>query len=113
MIVEYFLSLGMCLFFSAITVYVRDVHHILSIVIMAWQFLTPVMYPSSRVPQQYLTLWNLNPMASVIESYRMILYNKQVPDLKTLGVAIAMGFFFLIFGELLFSKLQRGFAENL
>ena len=113
MIVEYFLSLGMCLFFSAITVYVRDVQHILSIVIMAWQFLTPVMYPSSRVPQQYLTLWNLNPMASVIESYRMILYNKQVPDLKTLGVAIAMGFFFLIFGELLFSKLQRGFAENL
>ncbi|MBP5357656.1 MAG: ABC transporter permease [Treponema sp.] len=113
MIVEYFLAMGMTLLFSAITVYVRDIAHILGIVTMAWQFLTPVMYPSSRVPEQYLTLWNLNPMAHIIESYRDILYYKQIPDLKTLGTAVAMGIFFLIIGELVFSKLQRRFAENL
>lgn len=113
MIVEYFLALGMTLLFSAITVYVRDVSHILNIVIMAWQFLTPIMYSSERVPREYLTFWNLNPMTPIVESYRSILYYKQVPDLKTLGLAVAMGVFFLIFGEFVFSKLQRGFAENL
>ena len=113
MIVEYFLALGMTLLFSAITVYVRDVAHILGIVVMAWQFLTPVMYPSRNVPEQYLTLWNLNPMTPIIESYRNILYYKQAPELKTLGLAVAMGIFFLIFGEFLFSKMQKGFAENL
>ena len=113
MIVEYFLALGMTLLFSAVTVYVRDVSHILTIIVMAWQFLTPVMYSSDRVPEQYHKLWNLNPMASVIESYRQILYYKNVPDVTTLLTAVCMGIFFLIFGEFVFSKLQKGFAENL
>lgn len=113
MIVEYFLALGMTLLFSAITVYVRDVAHFLGIITMAWQFITPVMYPSSSIPEKYLLVFKLNPMSHIIESYRNILYYKQVPDLKTLGVAVAIGVFFLIFGELVFSKLQKGFAENL
>lgn len=113
MIVEYFLALGMTLLFSAITVYVRDVAHFLGIITMAWQFITPVMYPSSSIPEKYLLVFKLNPMSHIIESYRDILYYKQVPDLKTLGVAVAMGVFFLVLGELVFSKLQKGFAENL
>ena len=113
MIVEYFLALGMTLLFSALTVYVRDIAHILGIVTMAWQFLTPIMYPSSRVPAEYIALWNMNPMASVIETYRTILYYKQIPDLRTLGLAVAMALFFLVLGEFVFSRLQKGFAENL
>ena len=113
MIVEYLLALGMTLLFSAITVYVRDVAHFLGIITMAWQFLTPVMYPPTSVPAKYQPVFNLNPMTHVIEAYRDILYYKQIPDLKTLGVAVAMGVFFLVFGELVFSKLQKGFAENL
>ncbi len=113
MIVEYFLALGITLLFSSLTVYVRDIAHILGIVTMAWQFLTPVMYPSTMVPEKYLPLWNLNPMAHVIEAYRDILYFKKVPNLITLGSAVAMGCFFLVLGEFVFAKLQKGFAENL
>lgn len=113
MVVEYVLALGLTLFFSALTVYVRDIAHILGILTMAWQFLSPVMYPSSKVPAEFLPIWNLNPMAHVLDSYRDILYFKQAPELQTLGVAVAMGLFFLIFGEIMFSKLQKGFAENL
>lgn len=113
MVVEYVLALGLTLFFSALTVYVRDIAHILGILTMAWQFLSPVMYPSSKVPAEFLPFWNLNPMAHVLDSYRDILYFKQVPDIKTLGVAVAMGLFFLVFGEIMFAKLQKGFAENL
>lgn len=115
MAVEYILALGLTLFFSALTVYVRDIAHILGILTMAWQFLSPVMFSSKTVniPENFLPFWNLNPMAHVLDSYRDILYYKQVPDLKTLGVAVAMGVFFLVFGEFMFSKLQKGFAENL
>ena len=115
MAVEYLLALGMTLFFSAITVYVRDVAHILGIVVMAWQFLSPVMFSAKTVtiPENFMPFWNLNPMAHILDSYRDILYYKQIPDLRTLGVALGMGIFFLLFGELVFSKLQKGFAENL
>lgn len=75
--------------------------------------LTPVMYPSSRVPEKYLKIWHLNPMVSIIDSYRDILYFKQIPKLTTLGTAVVMGCFFLVLGEFVFHKLQKGFAENL
>ncbi|MBR1912145.1 MAG: ABC transporter permease [Treponema sp.] len=94
MLVEYFLELGITLLFSSITVYFRDIAHILGILTMAWQFLTPVMYPSSRVPEKYLPIWNLNPMVSIIDVYRDILYFKRIPNVTTLGTAMAMGCFF-------------------
>ena len=113
MVLEYLLALGMTLLSSAVTVYVRDVAHILEILTMLWQFLTPIFYQMSRIPEEYLALLRFNPMAAIIECYRIILYYKQVPDLGTLGIAVAMALFFLVFGEIVFSRLQRGFAENL
>jgi ABC-2 type transport system permease protein len=80
---------------------------------MAWQFFTPVMYPSSRVPEEYMALWKLNPMVSVINAYRDILYFKRIPNFMTVGTVVVMGFFFLVLGEFVFHKLQKGFAENL
>ncbi|MDE6903844.1 MAG: ABC transporter permease, partial [Lachnospiraceae bacterium] len=74
MIIEYLLALGMAFIFSAVTVYLRDVEYILSLITMAWQFLTPIMYAVEDVPQEYQTFFYLNPMTQVIISYRDILY---------------------------------------
>ncbi|MDD3028316.1 MAG: hypothetical protein PHI41_09780, partial [Erysipelotrichaceae bacterium] len=98
---------------SACTVYLRDLEYILGIIAMAWQFLTPVMYASDMVPDRLLPIWNLNPMKSVIEAYRDILYYQQVPQLSTLLVAVLLGVGFLIVGAIVFDKLQKGFAEEL
>lgn len=113
MLVEFVLALGMTLLFSAITVYLRDVGNILSIISMAWQFMTPVMYGREQVPERLLWLFDLNPMTSVIEAYRDILYYQQIPQLSTLAIAVAFGAFFLVLGAIVFRRLQRGFAENL
>ena len=111
--VEFLLCLGVTLLFSALTVYVRDLEHILGILALLFQFLTPVMYSSSRIPEEYKGIFNMNPMASVIECYRSILYYKAVPELSTLGLAVCSGIVVLIFGEFVFSRLQKGFAEEL
>ncbi|WP_294751354.1 ABC transporter permease [uncultured Ruminococcus sp.] len=110
MIVEYIFALGMSLLTSAVTVYFRDLEHILSIVAMAWMYMTPIVY---TVPPQYEKYFRLNPMTHIIECYRTVLYNKQVPDLSTLLLAAGLGVFFLIFGAMVFNKLQRHFAEEL
>ena len=52
-------------------------------------------------------------MTHIIECYRTVLYEKQVPDLSTLLLAAGLGVFFLIFGTMVFNKLQRHFAEEL
>lgn len=113
MLVEYVFVLGLTLIFSAVTVYFRDMEHILGIAVMAWQFLSPVMYPKEWVPDQLLPIFNLNPMVPVINAYRTILYYKAPPDLSTMFSALGMGVFFLITGWWIFEKLQRRFAEVL
>jgi len=113
MAVEYMLALGMSLLTSAITVYFRDLEHILSIVTMAWLYMTPIMYDKSIVPVKLLPLFNLNPMTHIIECYRSVLYYKEFPHLETLASSAVLGVFFLFLGHFVFLRLQRHFAEEL
>lgn len=113
MLIEFMLCLGISLITSACTVYIRDLQHILAIVGMGWMYLTPVVYPASIVPDKYKTLFNLNPMSSIVTAYRDILYYKQVPQMTTLTQATFMGIFLIIVGIVVFNKLQRGFVEEL
>ncbi len=111
--VEYILALGMAFFAAAVTVYFRDMEHILGIVMMAWQYLTPVLYGYDAVPEQYKLIFNINPMTPVITAYRDILYWQKIPDLTTVLWALALGIFALIVGWFTFEKLKRRFAEEL
>lgn len=113
MIVEYILSLGAALISSAVTVYVRDVEYILGIVMMAWQFLTPILYSLEQVPTKLMPLFYLNPMTSIIIAYRDILYYGQFPKMETLIQALLFGLFLLLFGLIIFRKLKRHFVEEL
>ncbi|MBQ8297438.1 MAG: ABC transporter permease [Ruminococcus sp.] len=113
MLVEYILALGMAMLSSAITVYFRDLEHILGIITMAWMYMTPIMYDKSIVPQQLIPIFNLNPMTHVIECYRDVLYYKQIPELTSLVSSFALGLLFLVLGYLVFQKLQKHFAEEL
>ena len=113
MAVEYLMALGMSLLTSAVTVYFRDMEHILGILSMMWMYMTPIMYDKSIVPDELLPVFNLNPMTHVIECYRTVLYHKAMPDFSSLISAIGFGLFFLILGCLVFNRLQRHFAEEL
>ena len=54
-----------------------------------------------------------HPMTPVINAYRDILYYKTTPQLSTLAAAVVLGVGILLIGELVFVKLQKGFAEEL
>lgn len=113
MLVEYILALSVAFISSAITVYLRDVEYILGIVTIAWQFLTPVMYPVEQIPEKLLPVFNMNPMTHVIVAYRDILYYKRAPELSTLLHAFILGIILMIIGIITFSKLKKHFAEEL
>ncbi len=113
MTVEYVLALGFTMIMSAVTVYVRDMEYILGIFTMAWQFLTPVMYAIDQVPQEVRWIFRINPMTYVITAYRDILYYGNIPKLETLAFASVTGVVMLIAGWMIFSCLQRRFAEEL
>ncbi len=110
---EYLLALGITMLTSALTVYFRDLEHILGIITMAWMYLTPIMYNVDIIPERLLPIFYLNPMTPVIIAYRQILYYREVPQIETLIHGFLLGLLFLIVGYFSFSWLQRKFAEEL
>lgn len=113
MLVECLLGLGLAFLCSAFNVYFRDLEHILGIVTMAWFYLTPIVYTSDMVPQEYVFWFNLNPMKAIIEGYRDVLYYQKSPDLYCLGSIALWSFIFIILGYMIFQKLQKHFVEEL
>jgi len=113
MIIEFILALGVGMIASAVTVYLRDFEHILGIIAMAWMYMTPVIYPRSIVPENFVGIFNVNPMTPIIEAYRDILYLGQVPQITSLLHAFVSGIIILVIGFIVFAKLKRHFAEEL
>lgn len=113
MLVEFLLALGLTMIMSAVTVYFRDLEYILGILVMAWQFLTPVMYSLEQVPEEYRWIFFINPMTYMILAYRDVLYFGAMPKLGTLLPAVLLGMAALVVGWGVFYKLQRHFAEEL
>lgn len=113
MIAHYLFCVGITMLTSAVTVYLRDMQQILSVLSLALMYASPVIYPVSRVPEDIRTIYMLNPMSALIVAYRDILYYRQVPDFDELGIAYLISILFLLIGYLAFSKLKRRFVEEL
>ena len=113
MLIQFILVLGVNLITSSVTVYIRDLEHIMGVLSMAWMYLSPVVYGIDFVPESWKRWYLFNPMAPLILSYRDILYYKRTPQLPLLGLALAVSLAVLAVGALTFSRLQRRFAEEL
>ncbi len=111
--IEYMMALGVVLIISAGTVYFKDLEHIITVALMAWIYLTPILYPIQIVPENLLWIFKLNPMTYVIECYHAILYWKVVPTGKIMSYAAIAAIVILIIGEMVFRKLDDNFAEEL
>lgn len=113
MLLEYCMTIGITMLFSALTVYLRDIEHILGIIAMAWMFMTPIMYQLKQIPDRLLPVFNLNPMTHIITAYRDILYWGSVPQMDTLMGGLWMTIFILVLGFYVFGRLKRRFAEEM
>ena len=104
-IFEYMLALGIAFIVSAITVYFRDLEQIMGVVMMAWIYVTPIMYNMDYVPEQYRKLVVLNPMTPIVEVYHQILYYRIIPTTNYLLLAFIESIIVLILGFVIFAKI--------
>jgi lipopolysaccharide transport system permease protein len=114
------LILGISFFLSAANVYYRDTGVIAAVLLTAWFFLTPVFYSVPQLTESNgRWVYYLNPMASIIEAYRNILYGSTngappgPPDLAFLGRTLITAFVILIAGYIFFVRASRKFGEEL
>ncbi len=112
--VQAMLMLGLGLLLGAINVYLRDTQQLVDVGLLAWFFLTPIIYPLDQLSAaMQLILKVLNPMANLVTAYRAILFNGIAPDLPLLGVAALQATLLLVVGALVFRRLSPSFAEEI
>jgi len=111
------LILGWSSFFSAANVYFKDIEHIVSVVLLAWFFLTPVMYPlslvESRVGPTLFSIYLLNPMTSLVISYRHLILGTPLPASFTFWISLLLSPLIMIAGIAFFWKNEPYFADEL
>jgi lipopolysaccharide transport system permease protein len=104
------LSLGFGLWASAMNVKYRDVGIALPVLIQLWMFVSPVVYPSSLVPERWQWLYALNPVAGIIEGFRSALFGREF-DWAALASSAGVTLALLIYSAYAFKSMERDFAD--
>lgn len=105
-------ALGVGLWFTALLVMYRDINYMLPFITQLWMFVSPVVYASSSVPEQWRLLYSLNPMAGVVEGFRWAMLGTQ-QSISPMMIAISAGISILLFvtGLFFFRRMERVFAD--
>lgn len=112
-LIQYIITLAFTFILSALTVFVRDIDHFVSVFLTLAFYGTPIVYQASMLPQKFQWILKLNPMAQLVEAYRSILYYHQMPDFSMLGIWAVASIILLIIGYSCFKKLEKSFVEEL
>lgn len=110
-VIFFFIVYGLSLMLAALYVYYRDLSQIWEVIIQLGFFLSPICYPISIIPQQYLPLYILNPVTVLIETYRNFLVYGLPPGLYSMIYIIIAASALMIIGRAVFNRLERRFAE--
>ncbi|MCB8641027.1 MULTISPECIES: ABC transporter permease [unclassified Holdemanella] len=117
LIVQSLLTLGIVLILSAVDVYVQDIENIVAFILNMLMYGTPIIYHLSQFSASsagvLYTLITINPLTTIIGSYRNAFMYHQWPDFKSLGLVFVFSLVVLGIGYMIFKKLEKGFAEEL
>ena len=106
--------IGATLIVSSLDVFFRDVQYIVSVLLMALIWITPIMYTRNDVDNPILnTILSANPLTYFVEYFQKLLYWKTIPDIFDLLVCTLIALGFLIVGIIVFRYLEKDFAEVL
>jgi len=105
------ISLAVSLWLAALFVRFRDIAAAMPLVTQIWMFASPVVYPVSMVPEQWQWIYNLNPMAGVIEGFRWALLKTAPPALGGMAVTDVCVVVLLLLGMSYFNRMERQFAD--
>jgi len=104
-------SLGAGLWFSALNVKFRDVHHIVSFLVQFWFLATPIAYPTSVVAERWRVLYELNPMVGAVDGFRWALRGLGAFPAQSVALSVLISVTLLITGLYFFRRIEDTFAD--
>ena len=104
-------TLGAAWLMASLGVFLRDIAQGISLFLMAWMYLTPIIYPESIVPDRYRPFINVNPFTPLVRSYRRVLIEGASPDWTGLAYFTAFALVSFVFGYWWFARTRKNFAD--
>jgi lipopolysaccharide transport system permease protein len=105
-------ALGVGLWLSALVVMYRDFGYIVGYLATFWQYISPVIYSATLVPQKYRLIFSLNPMTGVIEGFRWALLGTNISTTTLMFVISAsISILICVSGLFYFRRMERIFAD--
>ena len=102
---------GVGCWLAALQVQYRDVGALSGFLVQAWMYASPIVYPLSLVPEQYRSLYVLNPMVGVVEGFRSALLGTDPPGWGIIATAGVTGLVLFSSGILYFRSVEDRFAD--
>jgi len=123
LLVQIIFTVGIGLILATLNVYYRDTQIIMEVLMLAWFFITPIFWDQSIMPESKVILglalpirrlvYYLNPMASIIASYRDTMFYGARPALDFFLRSAATAVVILVLGYVIFHRFSSSFAEEL
>lgn len=105
------LTAGLSWFLAALGVFVRDLGQLVGFLLTLWFFLTPICYPETSLPNQFLPLFSKNPIYVLVRGYRAIFLEQRPPDFGPLWKLWVLAAAVFVLGHAWFYKLRKSFAD--
>lgn len=105
------LTLGGAWLVASLGVFVRDTAQVLGLLLMAWMYLTPIIYPEHVVPERFRPALELNPFTPLVRSYRRALLEGAPPDWAGLAYTAALALAAFLLGYWWFARTRKNFAD--
>jgi lipopolysaccharide transport system permease protein len=110
--IQLLLLAGAVLVVASVDVFLRDLEHLVEVFLNLWFYLTPILYPLSRVPTKVKPFMLINPMSSLIEAWRDLFLKNQLPS-ADIWPALVFTAVTLVAGVLVFKTLEGRFEDAL
>ena len=104
-------TFGAAWLLASLGVFVRDIVQGITLFLMAWMYLTPIIYPEALVPERYRSLVNLNPFTALVRNYRRIILEGTLPDWQGLAYFSVFAIASFLFGYWWFARTRKNFAD--
>jgi lipopolysaccharide transport system permease protein len=109
--IQQLFTYGLSLILAACNLFYRDIQYIVALVLTLWMYLTPIIYSTETFPERYRFVFQLNPMAVLVNAYRQVLLGGGAPNFVSLGIAFLISVLLILFGYRFFKKLEGVFAD--
>lgn len=104
-------AFSVAVWLAALNVKYRDVRYAVPFLAQVWFFATPIVYPSSVLPEKLRAVWALNPMASVVDIFRWAVLGSPPPPPSALGASSAVVLLLLAAGLRFFRAVEATIAD--